>query len=97
MSTIKTIDEWKSSLLPVLDSKVNEFHLMGYSRASREDVWKCLSKKVWKGNPEKRLHEVVGDILHLSSAVYMSYLTVEAYQEDEGLLESIAALTRPTQ
>ncbi|UFT97889.1 post-transcriptional regulator [Radiobacillus kanasensis] len=97
MSTKKPVDEWKSSLVPVLDSKVNELHIMGYSRTTREDVWKCLSKKVWKGNPEKRLHEVVEDILHLSSSLYMSYLTVEAYQDEEGLLASIAALTQPNQ
>ncbi len=88
----KTVDSWKKELKPALESKVSEFQLMGYSRATEEDIWNCLMKKVWKGNPEKRLHEVIQDVLHLSSNIYMSYLTVDAYQDDD-LMASIAALT----
>lgn len=89
----RTVKEWKRHLKPVLDSKTNEFRMMGYSQATNEDVWTCLEQRVWKGNPEKRLHEIVQDILHLSSSTYMSYLTMNAYQDDSDLLESIAALT----
>lgn len=92
MEIRKTVDTWKKELKPALESKAGEFRLMGYSRATEEDIWNCLVKKVWKGNPEKRLHEVVQDILHLSSNIYMSYLTVDAYQDDD-LMASIAALT----
>lgn len=91
----KPVDEWKRDLRPAIESKVEELQMMGYPRATVEDVWKCLQKKVWKGNPDKRLHEVVQDILHLSSTIYMSYLTVDAYQayQDDDLMDSIAALT----
>ncbi|MEN2765878.1 post-transcriptional regulator [Ornithinibacillus xuwenensis] len=92
MESVKTVNEWKLLLMPVLESKAEEFQLMGYTRATDEDIWKCLVKKVWKGNPEKRLHEVVQDVFHLSSNIYMSYLTVDAYQDDD-LMASIAALT----
>ncbi|MFS0672920.1 post-transcriptional regulator [Ornithinibacillus sp. 179-J 7C1 HS] len=92
MEIIKTVDNWKEELKPALESKALEFQLMGYSKATEEDVWNCLSKKVWKGNPEKRLYEVVQDVLHLSSTIYMSYLTIDAYQDDD-LMASIAALT----
>jgi Post-transcriptional regulator len=93
MVEVRRVSEWKQLLKPVLHSKVEEFKLLGYSRATREDVWNCLTKKVWKGDPEKRLYQVVEDILHLRSTIYMSYLTVQSYQDDEGLLASIAALT----
>jgi len=66
---------------------------LGYTQATNEDVWNCLVEKVWKGNPTKRLHEVIQDIFHLGSNIYISYLTVNAYQDDTDLLESIAALT----
>lgn len=88
----KSVETWKQELRPALESKTQEFQMMGYSRATEEDIWKCLVKKVWKGNPEKRLYEVVQDILHLSSSIYMSYLTIDAYQDDD-LMVSIAALT----
>jgi len=93
MEEIKPIHEWKHATGPVLKSKKEEFHEMGYSRATNEDIWNCLVAKVWSGNPSKRLYEVVQDILHLSSDVYLSYLTVNAYQDDTDLMESIAALT----
>ncbi|WP_047979702.1 post-transcriptional regulator [Ornithinibacillus contaminans] len=92
MEIIKTVKEWKVELKPALQSKAEEFQLMGYTRATAEDVWRCLEKKVWKGNPDKRLHEVVQEVFHLSSNIYMSYLTVDTYQDDD-LMASIAALT----
>lgn len=89
---VKDVSEWKSMIEEVLDSKVREFHLLGYSRATSEDIWSCLEDRVWKGNSKKRLHEIVQDIFHLKSNTYMSYLTVNAYQDDD-LMDSIAALT----
>lgn len=91
MEIIQNVNEWKASVIPALDSKVEELILMGYSQASRDDVWKCLLEKIWKGNPEKRIHEVVQDIMHLGSGTYLSYLTVNSYQNDD-LLASISAL-----
>ncbi|WP_181350549.1 post-transcriptional regulator [Thalassobacillus sp. CUG 92003] len=92
MEEYKYVSEWKSVLGPALQSKAEELMTMGYARATQEDVWNCLKKKVWKGDPEKRLHQVVQDIMHLSSNLYMSYLTVSAYQDDD-LMASINALT----
>ncbi|MUK86999.1 hypothetical protein GMD78_01100 [Ornithinibacillus sp. L9] len=93
MELVKSVEEWKSLLYPVLESKALEFQMMGYSKATNEDIWDCLVKKVWKGNPSKRIHEVVQDVLHLGSNIYMSYITVNAYQDDD-LMASIAALTK---
>lgn len=87
----KTIRDWKPVIKPVLNSKVDEFLLMGYSRATSEDIWNCLEQRVWKGNPTKRLYEVVQDILHLRANIYMNYLTVNAYQDDD-LMASIQAV-----
>lgn len=92
MELVRKANEWKAMIEPVLDSKVSEFQLMGYTRATKEDVWKCLNQKVWKGNPQKRIHEIVQDIFHLGSNIYLSYLTVESYQNDD-LMASITALT----
>ncbi|RYG74798.1 hypothetical protein EU245_01045 [Lentibacillus lipolyticus] len=92
METVKTVHEWKVEVLPVLESKASEFRLMGYDNATRDDVWNCLNEKVWKGDPSKRLFEIIQDIFQLSSNVYMSYLTINAHQDDN-LMASIAALT----
>ncbi|WP_079530383.1 post-transcriptional regulator [Halobacillus hunanensis] len=92
MEETKHIREWKDEVKPVLISKKEEFISMGYAEATTEDIWKCLEKKIWKKDVEKRLHEVVQDIFHLSTNKYVSYLTVEAYQEDD-LAASIQALS----
>ncbi|RLL47985.1 hypothetical protein D8M04_01520 [Oceanobacillus piezotolerans] len=93
MEIIQTVNDWKPMVQSVLESKVDEFQAMGYSQATAEDIWVCLEEKVWKGNPEKRIHEVVQEIFRLSSNQYVSYLTVKAYQDDDDLMASIAALT----
>ncbi|WP_173916034.1 post-transcriptional regulator [Halobacillus sp. Marseille-Q1614] len=82
---------WKGTVQPVLDSKAEEFRQLGYSNTASEDIWKCMMKKVWKNDPAKRLYEVVQDIFHLSSNQYVSYITVEAYQNDD-LMASINAV-----
>lgn len=89
----KSSNEWKAIVEPALKSKVEEFNQNGYPKATNEGVWKCLQVSVWKGNPDKHIYEVVQDIMHLSSNQYMSYLTIESYQ-NEDLFASIAALTQ---
>ena len=58
---------------------------------SAEDIWVCLTEKVWKGNPEKSLYEVVQDIFHLSPNVYMTYLTQQSFM-DSNLKETLDAI-----
>ncbi|GAB3050375.1 post-transcriptional regulator [Virgibacillus ainsalahensis] len=93
MENIQKTSDWKEMIEPALESKAREFHLMGYEKVTREDVWNCLVQKVWKGDPEKRLYEIVQDIFHLGSNIYLSYLTVNAYKNDD-LMASISALTK---
>ena len=91
MKEIQNVNQWKTSVLPFLESKVEEFHLMGYNQATTEDIWNCLVEKVWKGEPELRIYKVVRDIMHLQSSIYLSYLTTKSLQDDD-LMTSIAAL-----
>ncbi|MEI3605810.1 post-transcriptional regulator [Pseudogracilibacillus sp. SE30717A] len=93
---VKTVMEWKSHVAPALESKQSEFKLIGYPEATLEEIWKCLEEKVWKGNPQKKIHEVVQDIFHLPATTYMSFMTIKALQvEDDDLMASIEALTKP--
>lgn len=89
---MRSAEEWKSFMEPVLDSKTSEMRLMGYPEATNDDIWNCLLEKVWKGSPPERLYQVTQDIFHLGSNVYMSYLTLHAQQNDD-LMTSIQELT----
>lgn len=93
LETTKPVQEWKQYIEPVLKSKVQEFKLLGYNKVTQEEIWNCLVERIWKGNPERRLHEIVQDVYHLSANEYMNYMTIDAYQADD-LMASIQALTK---
>lgn len=74
-------EEMREYVQPAIQSKVEEFHLYGFDRASEAEVWECLKKKKWKRDEEpKEVREVINDILRLSISDYMSYITVQAYK-----------------
>ncbi|MGN8645623.1 post-transcriptional regulator [Gracilibacillus sp. HCP3S3_G5_1] len=91
MAVKKHVSVWKHELHDVLESKVNEFQLLDYSKATSEDIWNCLLEKVWKGDPKKSLHEVVQDIFHLHPNLFMTYLTQQSFK-DNNFQESLDAL-----
>ncbi|WP_458412382.1 post-transcriptional regulator [Schinkia sp. CFF1] len=74
------VEYYKNQVEPALESKMEEFRLLGYDRVSLQEIWACLQKKKWKKKVDKYLHEVVADILSLSASEYMSYLTIEAFK-----------------
>lgn len=73
------MEKYKEKVQPVIQSKVDELHLLGYDRVTENEVWECMIKKVWKKqHEEKKLYEVVNDILTLSANDYMNYLSMQA-------------------
>src|SRR5690625_508629 len=90
----KRVSEWKDEVTLVLQSKLSEWEMIGYRDISVQDLWDCLTEKVWQDDPEKRLHEIVQDIFHLSINTYMSYATVDTFSEDDedDLLAQIQAV-----
>lgn|SRR5690625_4006620 len=89
----KRVDEWRPIVQEVLDSKVRELQSLGYKRVTPDEIWDCLIHTVWKKDDKKLIHQVVQDIFQLKSQVFMNYLTMQAYQDDD-LLESIEALMK---
>ncbi|CAG9612635.1 Post-transcriptional regulator ComN [Bacillus rhizoplanae] len=75
------IEAYREQLRIVLESKVEEFQMLGYDRVTAEDVWKCLKTRKWKKvDRDVRLHELVNDVLTLTANDYMTFLTMKAYQ-----------------
>lgn len=93
MDKEKSVSEWRKEIELVLEIKKNEFHMLGYDKATTDDIWNCLRTTVWKENkPQKRLYEVVSEVLRLQSTTYMTYLTMGIYQGNDDLMASISAL-----
>lgn len=89
----KQVSEWKVDIYPALLSKQKEFKLIGYKEVTVDEIWQCLEAGIWKGNPSKRLHEVIQDVFHLSTNTYMNYITVDALKvEKDDLMSSVEAL-----
>lgn len=88
---MKSADAWRPDIEEVLESKLEEFRLLGYPKATKTALWECLCAKVWKGNSELLLHQIVADIFFLKPGTYMNYMARNAYQNDD-LFASIQAI-----
>lgn len=89
MANIDQIKDWKQTVYPVLASKVEEFHLIGYETATIEEVWECLIAKLERKKEKYKLHQLVAEIFNLSVNEYMNWLTISAYTEPNSLESNI--------
>ena len=68
----------------VLDSKLEEFSLLGYERVTEQELWNFLTRKKWRKETEPKLVlEVVSDIMSIKVGEFINYATVEAFKEAE--------------
>ncbi|MCA0171732.1 post-transcriptional regulator [Bacillus sp. RAR_GA_16] len=76
------MNEWKKEVFPALESKRDEFLLLGYSGATMDEIWECLLARFEKNNElgEMKLHQLVNEIMRLSVNEYMNWLTIHAYK-----------------
>ncbi|ADE71639.1 MULTISPECIES: post-transcriptional regulator [Priestia] len=72
----------KELIQPVLSSKMEEFHMLGYEEVTENDLLSYLEMKKWKKERELSLHQVVNDILSVKITQVMSYVTIESYKSD---------------
>ncbi|MFC5629814.1 post-transcriptional regulator [Aliibacillus thermotolerans] len=72
---------WREEVDVVLESKREEFALLGYTKATKEDIWNCVMEKLKKKEVSVRLHVLVNDILSLRLNEYMNKVTIDSYKE----------------
>ncbi|WP_026693803.1 post-transcriptional regulator [Peribacillus kribbensis] len=88
MSNQHPYDHFKENVMPALESKADEYSLLGYGEVSVDEIWLFLTKKKWKApKEEKRLFEVVEDILSLTAVDFMNFAVIEAYKQPSLLTE----------
>lgn len=79
-----TLDAAQFELLkPALASKADEFRIYDYGAIAEEDLWAYCVKKLWKKKDPATLpiHELVGEILAISPANFMTHSQVEGLRE----------------
>lgn len=68
-------------LMPVLESKVEEFKVLGYGKITTEDLWSYLTQKKWRKPKDGiRMNELVADIFSTNIGEYMNFAALEAYK-----------------
>ncbi len=68
----------KEKLKEVIESKVDEFHLLGYDSVTEEEIWECITSRY--NNDWPPLHRMVNDIYALKVTDFMNWLTLGAYR-----------------
>jgi Post-transcriptional regulator len=72
-------DRFRTPVKPALESKLNEFRMLGYGKITEQELWDFLVKKKWrKVREETHLYQIVQDILSVHVNEYMNFAAVEA-------------------
>ncbi|MBS4191429.1 post-transcriptional regulator [Bacillus sp. FJAT-49705] len=84
MNISHTYDHLRIELQPVLQSKLEEFSLLEYGEVAEQDLWNFLVRKKWRNAVEnKKISEIVQDILSIKVGEYFNYATVESLKSAE--------------
>ncbi|MEH6936927.1 post-transcriptional regulator [Bacillus sp. JJ664] len=75
------VSEYKPKLQVVIESKLDEFKMLGYDTVSEDELWQCLENTLWRKNEdEPKLFQLVEDILSLTVNDYMNYIRIESFK-----------------
>ncbi|WP_017728625.1 post-transcriptional regulator [Halalkalibacterium ligniniphilum] len=91
MSEKQQFEVWREQVRPAVLNKLDEFHFLGYERATEQEVWDCVQYKLRKKKEFIPLYEFVNVILTLSPQFYMTWLTMNAYKEPEDWFKELEA------
>lgn len=83
MDEKQQFEVWKEDMEPVLTSKVEEFHLLGYDKATKEEIWNCVTERLRKKKTYIPFYMFTDELLNLKASIYMTWLTVHSYKEPE--------------
>lgn len=89
ISREREYEQFYDTVKPALQSKLEEFGILGYDSVTETDIWNYLMKKKWKKTKgDLKLFEVVQSILSLKIGEFMNYQTVEALKDVSFSLEN---------
>jgi hypothetical protein len=80
VSDMSTYDDWREQLEPFLTSKLEEFHLLGLQRITRDELWEFSKERFAKQKEELKCHRIVGHLMRLSINDYLNKLRMEMFK-----------------
>lgn len=85
MENKQQFEVWRDDLQIVLESKVDELHMLGFTQATCDQVWECALFKLRKKKEPTKLHAFVNTILTIKPSEFMNFLSREQYTTSEWL------------
>lgn len=77
-------EQFREKVQPVLQSKLEEFRILGYEQISEGELWEYLLKKVWR-QPKGEIHiyELVSEIFEVKVSDVVHFRTMVEMQTDD--------------
>ncbi|MDD9147670.1 MULTISPECIES: post-transcriptional regulator [unclassified Sporolactobacillus] len=81
--TNEGMEKWRNEIMPFLQSKLEEFHLLGLNHLTMDEFWKFTKERLErkKGNKPERIHEVVAEVMSLTVNDYMNKLRMDMLKD----------------
>lgn len=78
-------EKWRTKIGPFLQSKLEEFKLLGIERLTIDDLWQFVKETMESKKQDKpdRLHQVVAHVMSLSVNDYMNKLRMNLFKDSD--------------
>ena len=74
-------EKFREKVQPVIESKLEEFHILGYERVTDKELWDYLTQKIWrKPKDDVHLYELVSDIFAVKVSDVVHFRTIAEMQ-----------------
>ena len=71
----------RKKVKPAIESKLEEFELIGYGHIKEQEIWDYFENGKWKKDKEEKLlHQVVNDILTLRPGDIINFMAMQSYK-----------------
>ena len=66
---------------PAIQSKMEEFQLIGYGHIEEKQIWDYLENKKWKKDEgDKMLHQIINDIMTVKAGDIINFMAMQSYK-----------------
>ncbi|WP_100488691.1 post-transcriptional regulator [Sporolactobacillus pectinivorans] len=77
------LEKWRKEIAPFLQSKLEEFHLLGLNHLVMDEFWQFAKESIEKKKEDRpeRIHEVVAAIMSLTVNDYMNKIRMDMFKD----------------
>ncbi len=81
MAQSEQYEEWRETIQPFLQSKLEEFHLLGVTRITHDELWPFLLQTIAKKHKKENLsfNQFVNSVMKVSVNDYMNKIRMEMF------------------